>query len=131
MQAQYVQPQLRQPGQPTMLVAQPPQPTSAASPMPVELRAVPSPTTAGISPTAVAPPPRMRFPSFTLPSTWFTPQAAPSANQQLIGYMVPGPNGTSQMVSVEQMQAMSTGAEQPPTAVSNSDGFRPRAITAR
>ena len=134
-QAQYVQPQLL-PAQPQQ------QSTPIAAPMPVELRAVSSPSVAPttvptIAPTAVpsgpamTPPPRMRFPSLTSPSTWFTPQPAAPANQQLIGYMVPGPNGTSQMVSVEQMQAMAGGTAQQPTAVASSDGFRPRGGTTK
>lgn len=132
-QAQFILPQ------PQPQLAQPPQQPSSpiAAPMPVQLRAVPSPSLAPITAPALAPtsapveptmmpPPRMRFPSLTSPSTWFTPQPASTANQQLIGYMVPGPNGTSQMVSVEQMQAMVGGAVQQPAAVANSDGFRPR-----
>lgn len=131
MQAQYVQPQA---AQPTMLVAQQPQPTVPA--MPVQLQSVPTPNTvpttvpaAPVDPT-LSPPPRMRFPSWTEPSTWFTPQPAastPPPGSQLIGYMVPGPNGQQQMVSVEQYQAMTTGAAQAPASVaSTSDGFRAR-----
>jgi hypothetical protein len=65
----------------------------------------------------------------TDPTTWFTPQPAadgPPPGQQLVGYMVPGPNGAMQMVSVEQMQAMYGGAAQPAAEVASSDGFRAR-----
>lgn len=119
--AQYVQPQ------PTVLVAQPPQLPPPPS-MPVELRAVPSPSPSPVTTmTSVDPtmaPPRMRFPNLMSPSTWFTPQ--PAANQQLIGYMVPGPNGTMQMVSVDSIRAMSAGTAQPAASVAGADGFRPR-----
>lgn len=136
MQAQYVQPST---GQPTVLAAQSTQVQAATTspPMPVQLRAVPSPMTgptmaSGQTMTAPpwqpqpSPPPRMRFPSWTDPTTWFTPQAEPTANQQLIGYMVPGPNGTQQMISVEQYQAMVAGGAQGATGVASSDGFRAR-----
>ncbi|MGD9636961.1 MAG: hypothetical protein AB7G28_23910 [Pirellulales bacterium] len=155
MQAQYIQqPQ----AQPTVLAAQPmqTQPVPAAPQMPVQLRAVPSPTTgptiAGqtvvnqtVAPSQStltapqmqpqlqpqpSPPPRMRFPSWSDPTTWFAPQPEPTANQQLVGYMVPGPNGTQQMISVEQYQAMATGATQP-AAVATSDGFRARGTATK
>jgi hypothetical protein len=142
-QAQYVQ---AQPGQPTMLTAQPVPQT-----MPVEMRTVPSPQT---NPWQVAPqqpqfqqvpsqpqpqqftaPPRMRFPSWTDPTTWFTPTAdqgavstQPQPGQQLIGYMVPGPNGQMQMVPLDQYQKMQAGATQQSSAA-GSDGFRPRTTT--
>jgi hypothetical protein len=128
-QAQYLQPQPVAPLQPQL----PTQPM--ASTMPVQLQAVPPPATAPatmpsqVEPALPPPPPRMRFPSWTEPSTWFTPQPAansPPPGQQLIGYMVPGPNGTPQMISVEQYQAMTTGAAQPAASVATSDGFRPR-----
>ncbi len=135
-QAQFIQPQ-PQLGQPP-----PQQSPPIAAPMPVQLRAIPAPSAVPMTAPALAPaaapveptmmpPPRMRFPSLTSPSTWFTPQPAAPANQQLIGYMVPGPNGTSQMVSVEQMQAMAGGAAQQPAAIANSDGFRPRGSTTK
>ncbi len=134
MQAQYVQPQPLQPVQPYQ------SPASSGPQMPVQLRAVPAPPTtqaltspqpATMVPVAPAttPPPRMRFPSMTDPTTWFTPQpaaAGPPPGQQLVGYMVPGPNGAMQMVSVEQMQAMYGGAAQPAPEVASSDGFRAR-----
>lgn len=120
-------------------MGQPPQqlPSAPAAPtMPVELRAVPSspsaaPTTQPTAPADpnFAPPPRMRFPSWASPSTWFAPQ--PAAGQQLIGYMVPGPDGTMHMVSVDQMQAMSAGTAPSAPAVASSDGFRPRGSTTK
>jgi hypothetical protein len=119
--AQFVQ---SQPVQPSALVPGQTPPGIASPNMPVELRAVPSPTVAPIQP-AVTPPPRMRFPSLMSPSTWFT-QPAPTTNQQLIGYMVPGPNGTMQMVPVQQVQPAAAGAAQPSTSVASADGFRPR-----
>jgi len=147
MQAQYLQPQ---PGQPTMLVAQPPQPqTPVAQQVPVELHPVASnqaapaaplaPTTTAISPAtapAVVPPPRMRFPSMLEPSTWFTPQPAPTnqppAGQQLIGYMVPGADGQMHMISVEQYQAtLGGGGTQQAASVASSDGFRPRGTSTK
>jgi hypothetical protein len=143
MHAQYVQPQS---SAPTTLSAQPANPwiSAAPQPMPVELRPVASPAGAptmastqqvAVAPQTTMPPPRMRFPSFTSPSTWFTPQPAPAANQQLIGYMVPGPNGTQHMVSVEQYQAMTSGAvvgaTQPAESVASSDGFRPRGTATK
>jgi hypothetical protein len=103
VQAQYVQPQ------PQLTPTAPSPPTA--------------PTMTPVGPT-MTPPPRMRFPSWMSPSTWFTPQ--PAGNQQLIGYMVPGPNGAMQMVSVDEMQAMSAGTAQPTATVADSDGFRPR-----
>jgi hypothetical protein len=147
-QAQYVQQQPQyqyQPqaaGQPTMLTAQQPQPQLQPTPtgptMPVELRAVPTPAgtpapmvaaqPAPVQPTTATPPPRMRFPSWTDPTTWFssTPEGPPPG-QQLVGYMVPGPNGQMQMVPVEQYQKMQAGAAgTPQTPVASSDGFRPR-----
>jgi hypothetical protein len=49
--------------------------------------------------------------------------------------MVPGPNGTQQMISVEQYQAMTggaaMGATQPAASVANSDGFRPRSTATK
>jgi hypothetical protein len=151
MQVQYVQPQSMQP---TVLAAQPSAaaPSVATQPMPVELRPVAAPT----SPTMMAPatgsqslqpmptqmqaapqpgsaPPRMRFPSWSDPTTWFTPQpeGTPAANQQLVGYMVPGPNGTQQMISVEQYQAMYGGGVQPTMSTANADGFRARGTTTK
>jgi hypothetical protein len=121
MPAQFVQPQPLQPSAP---VAAKPQAATASPAMPVELRAVPSPTAAPFQP-AVVPPPRMRFPSLMSPSTWFTPPA-PAANQQLIGYMVPGPNGTMQMVTVQQLGPTAAGAVEQSTSVASADGFRPR-----
>jgi hypothetical protein len=143
MQAQYSQPQQLQPAQSFQ------SPASSGQQMPVQLRAVPAPPTTqaltapqpatmvpvAMAPveTATTPPPRMRFPSMTDPTTWFTPQPAvaapqpgPQPGQQLVGYMVPGPNGAMQMVSVEQMQAMYGGAAQPTAEVASSDGFRAR-----
>ena len=120
--APFVQPQTTQPTAP---VAQQPQPASAAPAMPVELRAVPSLGVAPVEP-ALVPPPRMRFPNLTSPSTWFSP---PAANQQLIGYMVPAANGTSQFVPIEQMQSPATDPSQQSASVANSDGFRPRGST--
>jgi hypothetical protein len=83
----------------------------------------------------VTPPPRMRFPSWTDPTTWFTPQPAttttPAPGQQLIGYMLPGPNGQMQMVPVEQIQAMSTGTALGATNVATSDGFRARGTATK
>ena len=122
MQAQYVQPQ---PVQPHGDAAAPCSPrnrgAAPATAMPVQLRAVAVVQVADDSANdgrrpqwhrlrlridpALTPPPRMRFPSWTDPSTWFTPQPAttrPPPGQQLVGYMVPGPNGKMQMVSVEQ-----------------------------
>jgi hypothetical protein len=143
-QAQYVQPQPPSPWQiqpPPQQLQPVPQTIAPASTMPVQLRAVPSPApmTPSVTTPAMAsavqvapaptPPPRMRFPSWTEPSTWFTPQPAttgPAPGQQLVGYMVPGPNGQMQMVSVEQMQAMTAGGAQPPASVANADGFRAR-----
>jgi hypothetical protein len=156
MQAQYAQPQTQQP----MMLAAQPQGTMQAAPtanvpmntVPVQLRSVPSPP--NVAPTNVAPtmmqpaaapgmtvdptmspPPRMRFPSWTEPSTWFTPQPAttttPGPGQQLVGYMVPGPNGTQQMVSVEQYQAMMGGAAQPAPSVATQDGFRARGTSTK
>lgn len=140
-QAQYVQ---AQPGQPTMLTAQP-----AAQTMPVEMRSVPSPQTGTLQvapqqpqfqqvqpqPQQYTAPPRMRFPSWTDPTTWFTPTpeqgvvtTQPQPGQQLIGYMVPGPNGQMQMVPLDQYQKMQAGATQQ-SSVTGSDGFRPRTIT--
>jgi hypothetical protein len=142
MQAQYVQPQ---PAQPTMLAAQQPvvqPPAVAAAPMPVELRpastvspqvaSAPSAPPSAMAQTQIVPAPRMRFPSLLEPSTWFTPQPDPAANQQLIGYMVPGPDGQMHMVSVEQYQASlgGGGAQQTPS-VASSDGFRPRGTTTK
>lgn len=144
--AQYVQPPRAQPAaQPAMLAAQQPQaqPQTPASPqMPVQLRPMtasqvaPAAPTAPTAPTALAdtpvvPAPRMRFPSLLEPSTWFTPQP-PAANQQLVGYMVPGPDGQMQMISVEQYQAsLSGGSTQPAASVANSDGFRPRGTSTK
>lgn len=137
-QAQYVQ---AQPGQPTMLTAQPTTQT-----MPVEMRTVPSPQA---NPWQVTPqqpqlqpqpqqftsPPRMRFPSWTDPTTWFTATAEqgavttqPQPSQQLVGYMVPGPNGQMQMVPLDQYQKLQAGATQQSSAA-GSDGFRPRTTT--
>jgi hypothetical protein len=151
MQAQYVQPQSMQP---TVLAAQPSAaaPSGATQQMPVELRPVAAPT----SPTMMTPatgssnlqpmptqmqaapqsgsaPPRMRFPSWSDPTTWFTPQpeSAPAASQQLVGYMVPGPNGTQQMISVEQYQAMYGGGVQPTMSTANADGFRARGTATK
>jgi hypothetical protein len=135
MQAQYMQPP---PAQPTMLVAQP-QPSSpppqmpAAPQMPVELSPTSSPQaapTAAVPMAPTAPPPRMRFPSLMEPSTWFTPQA-PAANQQLVGYMVPGADGQMHMISVEQYQASLGGGVQPAASVASSDGFRPRGASTK
>lgn len=145
MQAQYVQ---TQSAQPTMLAAQPMQTVAPMQQMPVELRSVPSPMNVQMSaPTMMQPsqapqmqmapmqmsPPRMRFPSWSDPTTWFTPQpeTAPAANQQLVGYMVPGPNGTQQMISVEQYQAMFGGVPQPAGSVANTDGFRARGTATK
>jgi Meckel syndrome type 1 protein len=140
MQAQYVQPQ---PAQPTMLVAQPqpmqpqaPPPAPVAAPMPVELRPTSSPQVSPAALTAMAeapvvPAPRMRFPSLLEPSTWFTPQP-PAANQQLVGYMVPGPDGQMHMISVEQYQAsLGGGGAQPAPSVAGGDGFRPRGTSTK
>lgn len=145
MQAQYVQPQS---AQPTMLAPQPMQTVAPTQQMSVELRPVPSPMNVQMSaPTMMQPsqapqmqmapmqtsPPRMRFPSWSDPTTWFTPQpeTAPAANQQLVGYMVPGPNGTQQMISVEQYQAMFGGVPQPAGSVANTDGFRARGTATK
>ncbi len=132
MQAQYVQPQA---APPTMLVAQPqqiqPQPPAAPQ-MPVELRPTTAPQTAPAAAVPMAPtvpPPRMRFPSLLEPSTWFTPQ--PAANQQLVGYMVPGPDGQMHMISVEQYQATLSGGAQPAASVASSDGFRARGTSTK
>lgn len=126
IQAQYVQPQ-----------------AASALQMPVELRAVPSPETgpmmtsaqqtaqAQMAPLQTSSPPRMRFPSWTEPSTWFTPQPEPAVNQQLIGYMVPGPNGQQQMISVEQYQAMMASTAQPAASVATPDGFRARGTSTK
>jgi hypothetical protein len=136
MQAQYLQPQ---PAQPTMLVAQPPQSqpqAPAAAPMPVELRPMTSPQVAPAAAVApaeapVVPPPRMRFPSLLEPSTWFTPQPA-AANQQLVGYMVPGADGQMHMISVAEYQASLGGSgAQPAASVASSDGFRPRGASTK
>ncbi len=138
MQAQYVQPQSTQAYQSPVLAAQVPQPQPplTAPTMPVELRAVPSPAVPTMAPpqqqVATTPPPRMRFPSWTDPASWFDSPAVPAENQQLIGYMVPGPNGQMQMVPLEQFQqmqaaAMSTAMQ--PGPVASSDGFRPRGST--
>lgn len=140
-QAQYVQ---AQPGQPTMLTAQPVMQT-----MPVDMRSVPSPQAGTLQvapqqpqfqqvptqPQQYTTPPRMRFPSWTDPTTWFTPtpeQGAaatqPQPGQQLIGYMVPGANGQMQMVPLDQYQKMQAGATQQSSAA-GADGFRPRTTT--
>lgn len=151
MQAQYVQPQSMQP---TVLAPAPSAATAnfATQQMPVELRPVaapstptmmapatglptlqPMPTQLQAGPQQVSPPPRMRFPSWTDPTTWFTPQpeTMPTGQQQLVGYMVPGPNGTQQMISVEQYQAMHGGATQPALSTAATDGFRPRGTATK
>jgi len=146
MQAQFVQPQS---ALPTNLAAQSPQTITPTQLMPVELRSVPSPSNVPMSvpttpqsmqsmqqqaaPLPTSSPPRMRFPSWTDPTTWFTPQpeTAPAANQQLVGYMVPGPNGTQQMISVEQYQAMFGGVTQPAASMATADGFRARGTATK
>ncbi|HEY7688042.1 MAG TPA: hypothetical protein VH835_05095 [Dongiaceae bacterium] len=122
------EPQIPQSGTaviPAQFVQPQPQPATMAPSMPAELRAVPSPGAAPTEPAPV-PPPRMRFPSF---SSWFSPPSTPPPGQQLIGYMVPGANGTSQFVPIEQMQQAAAGQPQPSPSVANSDGFRPRGST--
>lgn len=143
MQAQYVQPQQVQPNPWIQPV---PQQAPTAATMPVQLQPVAAPNSVPTTTTMpqatptqqVAPtmssPPRMRFPSWTDPTTWFTPQpetTGPPPGHQLVGYMVPGPNGQMQMVSVEQMQAMSSGAAQSAPSVATSDGFRPRGSSTK